>query len=339
MQSLTLPLYRYLLITSYRQRCSKGFTLMELLISLLIASMVIAGLLYGVVQLTTMDKREANLDQVQRDMNRAMEYITNDLQEAVYVYPSPQTVTTQLVADSSFPGGAGETPVLAFWRVDPLETNLPTCNAATMTAIDFQQCELLKIRQAAYTLVVYVQKVNDSNQNWPGQSRIIRYELSKYSDLANLVVRSGYRDPTDPLDPKASFEAWQTNGTPAGSAAVLVDYVQAPTFTTPVALNRAPLNDTGGACYGYGLAGSSPIYRISPSNATTNNNNTFFACIRNPSIGTGVNTRGNQDVYLFLKGNVQSVSGGVRGYSNKTSLPILETQVLVKGVVNKGFSQ
>ena len=64
---------------------SKGFTLLELLISLFIASLIISGLLYLVVELTKADKRESNLDQVQRDISRAMEYIVNDLQEAVYV--------------------------------------------------------------------------------------------------------------------------------------------------------------------------------------------------------------------------------------------------------------
>ena len=88
-----------------------------------------------------------------------------------------------------------------------------------------------------------MQRANDGNSNWPGQSRIIRYELSKYSDLATLTTRSGYRDPTTPDDNLASFEVWQNGGTPAGSSAVLVDYVQTP--TPPQPLNRSPLSDAG----------------------------------------------------------------------------------------------
>lgn len=316
---------------------------MELLISVFIASLVITGLLTLVVELTKADKREANLDQVQRDMNRAMAYITNDLQESVYVYPNPQQIAAQLGGDPAFPDAVGEMPVLAFWRIDPLEQNLPTCSSTTMTATVLQQCQLLSIRQAAYTLVVYVQKVNDnSSQNWSGQSRIIRYELSKYQSPipANLTFRPGYRDPTNPTDPSAQFPNWQPDGTPAGFQAALVDYVQKPTFAPPVALNKAPLNDAGGPCRGYGTdAGGNPLYSVVPSTATTTTNNTFFACVRSPIIVAGNANQGNQDVYVFLRGNVQSVSGGVRGYSDQTSLPVLETQVLAKGVINKGFSQ
>lgn len=316
---------------------------MELLISVVIASLVVTGLLTLVVELTKADKREANLDQVQRDMNRAMDYITDDLQEAVYVYPRPQEIATRLAGDSAFPGAAGEVPVLAFWRIDPLEQEL-NCNVPVRVGTVLEQCQLLNIRQAAYTLVVYVQKVNDnSSPNWSGQSRIIRYELSKYPTPipTNLALRAGYRDPTDPVDPLAQFPAWQPNGVPRGSSAVLVDYVQRPTFTPAVALNKSPLNDAGGACRGYGTdTGGNPLYSVVPSNATTTLNNTFFACVRSPIIVAGNANQGNQDIYVFLRGNVQnSASRGVRGYSDQTSLPILETQVLAKGVINKGFSQ
>lgn len=309
---------------------------------MVIASIVIASLLFLVVQLTTMDKREANLDQVQRDMNRAMDYIANDLQEAVYVYANPQHIANQLTNDPGFPSGAGALPVLAFWRIDPIENGIPTCVSPPMSAPVLLECQSLSIRQAAYTLVVYVQKANDGNANWPGQSRIIRYELSKYQTplTASLTVRAGYRDPTDTNQPTAQMETWQVNGVPGGSSSVLIDYVQAPRFTPPVALNRAPLNHTGGACRGYGLdANNNPLYTVSPSTATTTVDNTFFACVRNPVLNPNTVTRGSQDVYVFLRGNVQGVSGGVRGYSEATSLPILETQVLVKGVINKGFSQ
>lgn len=319
---------------------------MELLISLVVASMVVSGLLYVVVELTTIDKREANLDQVQRDMNRAMDYIVDDLQEAVYVYPNPQFIANQLSLDSAFPNGAGNVPVLAFWRIDPVETNLPNC---TVGSDSFKRaCSLLEIRQAVYTLVVYVQKKNDgTNRNWPGQSRIIRYDLKMYrgslADLKStnptLALRSGYRDPANSTDLLASFEGWQKgDGDPAGNSDVLVDYVQAPTFDTPVALNRPPLSDAGGACRGFGVVGSTPLYSIVPSTATTTVNNSFFACVRDPTVALAA-SRGNQDVYVFLRGNVQGVSGGVRGFSNEASLPILESQVLVKGVVNKSFSQ
>lgn len=347
MSSLTF-LYRWLFVAKARQH-SKGFTLLELLISLVVASIVVSTLLYMVVELAKIDKREATLDQIQRDMKRAMEYITDDLQEAVYVYPNPERIATELASDPSFPGSAGEVPVLAFWRIDPIEDNFPpNCETVFNPTTERKgQCQALKIRQASYTLVVYSQKVNNANRNWPGQSRIIRYELSQYKDVSTLEARRGYRDPTNSTDLAAAFERWKvnTNGTPEGFSAVLVDYVQTP--NSPIAFSRAPLSDADGAgvpapCFRYGTGGSPPrpLYTVLPSTATTTSNNSFFACVRNPDPDNDPNTttRTNQDIFVFLRGSVQGTSGGVNFFSQASSLPILETRVLVKGVINKDLA-
>jgi prepilin-type N-terminal cleavage/methylation domain-containing protein len=338
MKPLTLFFYRWLL--NAKQQRSKGFTLLELLISLVVAGIVFAGLLYMVVEVATIDKREAVLDQVQRDMNRAMDYMTDDLQEAVYVYANPERIATQLAADPSFPTGTGTVPILAFWRIDPIESNLPTCVSGSA---NFRQCQVLRIRQSAYTLVVYVQKVNNSstNSNWSGQSRIIRYELSKYKNVSTLEIRKGYRDPTSSTDVNAPFEVWTANtanGSPEGSSAVLTDFVQTPTSGTT--LNRSPLSDTTAPCRRYGLdAAGNALYKIVPSTATTTANNSFFACVRNPDPDSDstTTTRANQDIYVFLRGSTGGISGGIRSFSQASSLPISETQILVKGIIDKNL--
>lgn len=336
MRSPNLLLYRWLLSLRCYSRLkswgSKGFTLIELLITLVVSSIVVSGLLYVVVEITSLDNRESRLDQVQLDMKRAMDYITNDLQEAVYIYDDPSRIAGELASDPSFPDGTGTVPVLAFWRIDPIEDNLPTCDSTSST---FRACEVLSIRQAAYTLVVYSQLENDGNSNWPGQSRIVRYELSKYSSLANLTVRDGYRDPTNSFDENAPFEVWIADGIPAGSAAVLVDFVAAPDS----GLNRTPLSDAGGPCSDYGSDSSGAnFYNVSPNTATTTANTSFFSCVRNPDPDNDpdTNDRTNQDVYVFLRGAAQAASSSQRySYSEESSLPILETQVLVKGIIDK----
>ena len=349
MSSLTF-LYRWLFVDKSHQH-SRGFTLLELLISLVVASIVVSTLLYMVVELAKIDKREATLDQIQRDMKRAMEYITDDLQEAVYVYPNPERIATELDSDPSFPGRSGEVPILAFWRIDPIEDGFPSsCSGIPNPTTERQgQCNALKIRQASYTLVVYSQKVNNANRNWPGQSRIIRYELSQYKDVSTLESRRGYRDPTNSTDLDAPFERWRANTTggviPEGFSAVLVDYVQTP--NSPIAFSRAPLSDADGAgvsapCFRYGTGGvpARPLYTVLPSTATTTKDNSFFACVRNPDPDNDPNTttRTNQDIYVFLRGSVQGTSGGVNFFSQASSLPILETRVLVKGVINKDLA-
>jgi hypothetical protein len=174
-----------------------------------------------------------------------------------------------------------------------------------------------------------VQRSNDGNANWPGQSRIIRYELSKYTAAGFPNIRGGYRDPTTPGDPLASFENWQPNGTPAGFSAVLVDFVDSPTVT----LNKPPLSDTGAPCRSLGAN-----YVVSPSTASTTANTSFFACILNPDPDGDPNTtdRANQDLYVFLRGNALSgTPGQVTSFSRASALPTLETQVMVRGIVDK----
>lgn len=322
-----------------------------------------SGLLYVVVELTKLDKREASLDQVQRDMQRAMDYIVDDLQEAVYVYIDPATVTDQLGTDSKFPSGGDVEPILAFWRVDPLEgTDIDKLkDDCTEYSTDEKDriCEVLKIRQASYTLVVYLQAVNDDNdKKWLGQSRLIRYQLPRYTatGLETLDEQDGYRDPTKQDDSDARFDKWKvddTGGTveiPEGEASVLVDFVQNPNIST---LDRSPLSDqnSGSAepCYGYGTVPidtdedpstpsvAVPFYNIVPTNASTTANNTFFACVRNPDPDGNTTDNSNQDVYVFLRGSIQGASGGVSALSDESSLPILETQVLVRGVVDKNL--
>ena len=76
---------------------------MELLIAMVISSIVTSGLLYLVIEIMQVDRREASLDQVQRDMQRAINYIGDDLQEALYVYSDPAGIATLLQNDSQFP--------------------------------------------------------------------------------------------------------------------------------------------------------------------------------------------------------------------------------------------
>ena len=330
-----------------KQQRLLGFTLLELLISVIVAGIVVSGLLTLVNEILQIDKRESTLDQVQRDLQRAMSYISDDLQEAVYVYPNPERFNSLLSADSDFPDTSGDTPVLAFWRLKPIENNLPNIcleghpSYSTADAAKFAECQVLRIRQSAYSLVIYVQRVNDDNPNWSGRSRIIRYELPNYSNVQNLIETDGYRDPANVSDSEASFELWipkpeNAAGSavdPSGSSSVLVDFIESPTAT----LNRSPLSDSTEPCSSFGFdADGNPEYKVVPSTATTSTNTSFFACVRQPD--RNGNQRSNQDVYVFLKGNaVDGPSGAISVFSEDSALPILETRVVVRGIIDKNL--
>ncbi len=309
-----------------------GFTLLELLISIVISSMVVSGLLYVVVEITQIDRREAALDRTQRDMQRAIDYMADDVKEAVFVYSDPTAQLADL--DSDFPSG---TPILAFWRTDPINDFPTDCSrwdvgGANASTAKYDECQVLQIRQASYSLVVYVQKERTSSDNiWKGASRIVRYELDKYqSPLADLNITPGYQDPTNP---DVGFLGWRpTSINTAGSSAVLVDFVDT--------LPDQTITGTGYPCedvdLGYQADPTKPHYSVVPASAITEQNHSFFACIRNVGTGGIEGSYSNQDAYLFLRGNaVDGAKGTVNAYSEASSLPTLKTRVLMRGVVNK----
>ncbi len=337
-------LYRWLL--QRRQRRTSGFTLTEVIISIVVASIIISGLLFLVVELLQIDRREITLERVQRDMQRAMDYISDDLEEAVYVYDD--TRLGEIVDDIELlsaemdielgDGGVGTgdaVPLLAFWRTVPLDdAELPDdCS----TAPDEDTCLVARTRRASYSLVVYYQKHRDdgdANYPWRGESVLRRYELPQYADLSTFTETAGYADPVTTTN--TAFEEWVPSDVPAnvgGSSAVLVDFVQQTNTDAGNSIDcrdlifdlNSPLTgetDVNAAQYDYVLT---------PPNAT--NTAGFFACIRQPELADGFRT--NQDVHLFLRGNAETDNRFLGPAGEGSRFPILQTQVEVRGVIDE----
>ncbi|MBF2036962.1 MAG: prepilin-type N-terminal cleavage/methylation domain-containing protein, partial [Leptolyngbyaceae cyanobacterium T60_A2020_046] len=267
-----------------------GFTLLELLVTLLIGSLITSGLLYLVVEMLKIERRETAIDQTQRDMQRAIEFIADDVEEAVYVYPTPEDAPA---LKGLLP--AGGPTVLAFWRIDPIDdlTGVPnpTCgdSSVTLTPVQQEAC-VLRTRQAAYTLVLYQQVENQPADLWKGKTRIIRHEFRKYTDLTTLAKTAGYVDPigTDANGNPITFENWPSDNPTPSVSNVLVDFVDAP--NAPV--TEASILDC-------------PTDQVRSPSSTTSTSTSFFACIREPSFsatGSG-NVTSNQDIEIFLRGN------------------------------------
>ena len=336
MYKVAAKAWRQHTLLNLKQRRNSGFTLMELLVAIVMSSMVVSGLLYLVVELLRIDNRETALEEVQRDTQRAMNYMADELREAVYVYQGQQLA--DVTASGTGVGDAlpaGSTPVLAFWKVSPISENqMPTadCDTAFPGAANIQRnraCLALRIRRASYNLVVYSQ-INGASDPWVGQSRISRYVLSQYADVSTVTQNPGY---VDPGLQATSFEGWQTLPLLPGeelprTSSVLVDHIAG------AGASANPVD-----CQALTLSGSPNDYVLSPPNAPEDSS--FFACIRDPnSITTvtqaGVSTsRSNQDVYLFLRGDTSGRSTSTSPASATSRSPMLQTQVLVRGLINK----
>lgn len=327
-----------------------GFTLTELLATILIGGIAMTGLLAAMVELLKTDQQEAIREETQQEMQTALSFIAEDLRESVYVYDGTQTRGTPAVniPYDTLPNFSGTgTPIIAFWKAEALTASqqkqfenissnsspLKNCSTAFSTNNDKKaECDNLKLKRRAYSLVVYLQvrEPNPGNLSsiWKGKSRILRYELPQYknSDFSNLTWSKGFVDPARTNNfPGWPFDAQNTNNLQSASnggtglpvlsespAEVLVDFVDDPISSNAPDCPNPP-------------APATPIYQRLPSNAT--NNNSFFACVRT----VGTNLGENQDILLYLRGNTY----GRGGSTENDTLSTLQTRVTLRGVIDK----
>ncbi len=99
----------------------KGFTLIELLVASIMAGIIVAVLLAFVVEILQSDRREQAKSDMQMELQAALDFIADDLKQAVYIYDAdgierdssqnPPGIRDQL------PGVTAErVPVLVFWK-------------------------------------------------------------------------------------------------------------------------------------------------------------------------------------------------------------------------------
>jgi prepilin-type N-terminal cleavage/methylation domain-containing protein len=316
--SFTSPAMAWLLRARLTLR--GGFTLTELLVAVVVGSLIVSTMLYVVVELLQINRREEVLTQTQQDMRRAIDYITRDAGEAVFIYSTPSAVTNQL---DDFPR-PGEEPVLAFWRLDPVDPTNPNVQAffdrdctTFATTEDQSECSTLKIRQGYYTLVVYALQQNADNDIWGGRSRIVRYELPKYTGagIVNLTKTAGY---SEPAAADQGFGNWTKGpGTTPRNLVVLTDFVD----------DNDTTQDTTGLC--------PANYRQTPEDA-----NNFYVCVREGTTavstdGSGLTVGSNQTLIVSLRGNASTENSGFVTFSEAGRLPALRSEVLIRGVLDK----
>lgn len=332
----------------------KGFTLLELLVVTLIAGGIVSGLTYIVVELLTADQREASRTETQQDMQAAMDYISNELREAVYVYKGECLQTGGDGTVGGCPGlipylpasvSSQSVPVIAFWKQEPLPDAVRNQCAASNGVLQVGGQAVPCLTAHSYSLVVYSLSKENTSNNWRGRARITRYALTEFTNAGQR--NSGYVNP----GVYNNFESWPFGTDPAGGGAIvnlqnIVTPGGRPTGT-PVVLTD--FVDDGSGAQAIGLPGTPSCpnlgtsYSASPTNTSLSslgfaNVRSFYACVSiNTSTASGVTTSStprdeNRDMILFLRGNAYGKAGIVddRGF-----LPTLETRVLSRGVLDR----
>ncbi len=346
-----------------QEKPKAGFTLVELLTVTVMGTIVCCSLLGLTNQLTRANQREIALSSTQEEMERALNYMARELREAVHVYNGTKLNDIKHNLPASF-SDDDKRPILAFWKVEPVpyteEKQMITDCRGITDATEKSDCEDLLIERRSYTLVVYAQ-YTANDDNWEGESRIIRYGLRKFknddfpnagtptsndSSITTLTKEVGY---VEPFNNDITFANWPNNtncndvssGCPNGSGKtrVLVDYVDGDEGDENSnasdrcdTLSREDITAAEREEIGELPAAEQDAeerdrfrYRITPTNPLSG----FYACVRDAIDSEG--NRTNQDVVLFLRGSFK----GRSEMNYDESLPLLQRRVMVRGVINK----
>jgi len=190
-----------LLLKSQHQRnrselaqSEKGMTLVELLVGAIMAFLIITPMLGFVVDMLNTDRREQVKSNTEQDIQAAVDFIAQDLSQAIYIYDNSADGVPKLRREDFIPSGATQgTPILVFWKRQQLNNSLPIVPGPRNTPIGCRPdtCNDTYV----LSLVAYYQ-VTEANPIWcqpsgtPCPTRIVRYQ-----------IQDGLRDPSRSTDP------------------------------------------------------------------------------------------------------------------------------------------
>ena len=359
-----------LLLWSARRSQAKsalGVTLLEVIAATLMATIAVSAMLLGLVNFGQASRDERVLNRTQSEIEIALDFIGDELNEAVFVY-NGQQLDTNLIngmpgieANLGLDGNDNLEPVLVFWKSEPIPyegtgPGIPTaatCAGFAVGTADRFTCDELRIERRSYTLVAYLLDTAQ-NATFQGQARIRRFELRKYADngQARIDVMAdrtpGY---VDPQKESSTFESWpyDDNGNlvavagaitvNGNNAPVLVDFIDDPgnpDFGDPTDPANARLPICEGNDVGVGDPGLDDAFNQLYNNRYIRTpqdlNTSFFACVRTVNEEL---EEGNQDTVLYIRGNPDGRDGYRFNPNGATPLPSVQTQVVSRGTVDK----
>lgn len=312
---------------------NSGFTLTEILVSMIIAGLVMSGLLGLMVELLTSDARETARTETQREMQMALDYISSDIRESVHVYDGNciDGTTDSCTGFVDAISLDNSVPVLAFWKLEDLPKSVVD-ESCSSDEYDQNDTVVPCLSGRSYSLIVYYLTRNEENDDiWSGLGRLQRAKLATFTSQGgpNFTPPYGGGEDQDPL----TFRTWQPDNMDSFQVTTLVDFV-----------DSRPLDEIAEL---QGTASASVQcpdgHVITPSDETLDANGfgqmrNFYACIRDDSIladddDAAAAQTFNQKVILFLRGNAAG-KPGIRD-ANIGFMPAIQTQVLNRSVREK----
>ncbi|MBE9114470.1 prepilin-type N-terminal cleavage/methylation domain-containing protein [Lusitaniella coriacea LEGE 07157] len=308
-----------------------GFTLIELLVAMIIAAIIITPLLGFMLNVMRTDQQEQAKVSSEQELQAAIDFISQDLQQAVYVYdndglsrnnnagtPKNSGIKDQL---PNCPASTKCTPVLVFWKRLFLDKEM---SLAKKGGGSIQVKEAIKTAQGqegdtfVYSLVGYylVEDNNTNNNNpWSDVARIHRFEIRdgiKTADRKEFLAipSNGFAPP--PLGKtgnlKTKMNQWKKGNGNYDVGDVVIDYVEKIDSKAPQAMEC----DTT-------RSGIDISEQRVPSDK--NKYKSFVACVNSKKNSVRVYIRGNALARINLR-KTNDYTDGLSSY-----FPVVSTQV------------
>ena len=162
---------------------SSGFTMIELLVATVIATIIIVPMLTFVVDILNRDVREQAKTNSEQELQAAVDYIAQDMSQAFYIY-SESGVNT-IKAELPHSDDNTKTPILVFWKRELVEKALsPSLKICKSNDCD----DTFVLSLVAYYLI------NDNNTTWCQPSgntcpqRIARFQIQDGVKVENSYI-------------------------------------------------------------------------------------------------------------------------------------------------------
>lgn len=301
---------------STRKNRDHGFTLVELLIGLVMAFLVLTPLFGLMISIMNTDEKEQAKTTSEQELQTAIDFITRDLQQAVYIYNSQgvtnnyNTIAANSGIKDSLPTVTDGVPILVFWKQELVSNVIPTTGTNKDDA-------------SIYSLVAYY-LINSPSTIWSNTARIARWQIKdgvrSPSDTSGVTCNPSYNTsikfvtcPSPGFKPfDLDMNQWQRSGSFTNDPQVLVDFIdQTPRDQTNVP-NITP------SCAN---ANQSSVTITPISSATMTS---FYACVSNyadpTNQGQVIST-----AQIFIRGNalarIQTSNIDYKDKSQQTYFP------------------
>ena len=196
----------------------KGMTLVELLVGTIMAFLVITPMLAFVVDMLNTDRREQVKSNTEQDLQAAVDFIAQDLSQAIYIYNQAGITainpTTKLPPP---PTNTTGTPILVFWKRQQIKNAVPINSTVSVKKpsacpANGNECNDTYV----LSLVAYYQITdNTPNSTWCQPSggtcptRIARYEIREpVRNPYTIDAKKPYYDEADLIDSQQGSKAF-----------------------------------------------------------------------------------------------------------------------------------